>query len=119
MLKPGDRTQSGKIFCGISESTGAHLFVLPTDEPLKLIWSDAAAKASTFSDTRLPTVQELASIFQNKANIGNLQEGAYWSSQSPKNVPGYAFIFHMNLGAPTLFPKSGDVLNVRLVSNTP
>ena len=50
-------------------------------------WSDANIACNNsvvggFSDWRLPTLDELSLIYQNKQYIGNLRNSYYWSGQS-------------------------------------
>jgi len=51
---------------------------------------------SGFTDWRVPTIDELATIFENKELVGNLKSEYYWSLQSKKDH--YHYILEMKNG---------------------
>jgi hypothetical protein len=93
-LKPGDRMRDGTIYTGQSPDTGKPMYTTPEDAPLTYTFKEAADYASHLNavkhlgrdDWRVPTIDELNVLFNNRAAIGGFNEsgsyraGLYWSS---------------------------------------
>jgi hypothetical protein len=89
----GGKMPDGTIYAGISPDSDKPLYTTPSDVPLLLSWSKAARYCKTLSafgrrDWRVPSLGELAVLFNNRAEIGGFNEtgdikngsGYYWSS---------------------------------------
>jgi len=89
----GGRMPDGTIYAGISPDSNKALYTTPHDAPLVFSWSKAVHYCKTLSafgrhDWRVPTLGELAVLYNNRADIGGFNEtgqikhasGYYWSS---------------------------------------
>lgn len=66
------------------DKTGAHGFVVSSDDLGKGTWQEAIALCSKYNDSeisgwRLPTKEELEKIFQQKTKIGGMKNFVFWS----------------------------------------
>jgi hypothetical protein len=97
----GDPMPDGTIYAGISPNTGTAMYTTPGDEPLTMEWNEAVRYADELdshrrADWRLPTVAELAELFNNRAAIGGFKESGsnssdwYWSSTEDPDYQDYA-----------------------------
>ena len=64
------------------DASGEHgLVARPTDSSNAATWEDAVQLVTTLgADWRLPTKQELNSLYGQKAVVGGFANGFYWSS---------------------------------------
>jgi hypothetical protein len=89
----GGKMPDGTIYAGISPDTGRRMFTTPVDAPGVYTWGEAMEYCKTLSvsghdDWRVPSIEELAVQFGNRADIGGFNEtgrmknasGYYWSS---------------------------------------
>lgn len=93
----GDKMPDGTIFAGISPDTKRPMYVTPADAPLTMKWNRAMEYASVLDahgrdDWRVPSENELAVLFNNRAAIGGFvthgltHDSWYWSSQQEKGL---------------------------------
>jgi hypothetical protein len=91
MAKFGEKMPDGTIYAGVSPDTGRDMFLTGKDSFLRKSWWKAAEYAESLDahghqDWRLPSENELKSIFNNAAAIGNLNmsgrfpAGFYWAA---------------------------------------
>ena len=101
--------------------TGNHMYIAPEDAPKEMTWKEAYqyahdCDASGYYDWRLPTVQELKSIFEHEAAIGgfnNTDQPYYWAKEAER-MPGHAACVDFRDGHQTKMP--GHFTNsVRLI----
>jgi hypothetical protein len=72
-------TQTTKEFADVT--IFENLEVFKNDFPEQFSWNDSLNACSELGDDwRLPTINELGIIFQNKNLIGNLEKSIYWTS---------------------------------------
>jgi hypothetical protein len=89
----GGKMPDGTVYAGVSPDTGQDMYTTPRDAPALYAWDQAAhyckrLSAAGHHDWRVPTTNELATLFANRADIGafnqtgyvNNQPGYYWSS---------------------------------------
>jgi hypothetical protein len=83
--------EDGTIYAGISPSTGEFMYTTPEDAPYIYTFRDAKKYAFELAahghkDWRVPTIDELNVMFNNRAAIGHFEEsGSYprgWYSSS-------------------------------------
>jgi hypothetical protein len=93
--KPGARMPDGTIYAGVSPETGEAMYATPADAPLTCTFNEAANYAGQLNaqrflghgDWRVPTIDELNVLYNNRAKIGGFNElgsgpaGWYWSSE--------------------------------------
>ena len=91
--KIGDKMPDGTIYGGISPDTNKPMYVAAEDTPRRLDFNKAAkyaknVKAHGHKDWRVPTVQELLVLYQNREkgalkgtfnSIGSFPNAWYWS----------------------------------------
>ena len=95
----------GTIFAGISPDTKTPMYTTPADAPLTYTFNRARQYAANLDahsrhDWRVPTINELKVLFNNRAAIGGFDEvgtypaGRYWSSSQNRlsNMWAQAFI---------------------------
>lgn len=93
--KPGTVMPDGTIYAGVSPNTRQPIFTTPLDAATPMSWSQATIYAKTMLsnehiDWRIPTLEELHVLFNNRTviggfnSIGRFPSGHYWSSR-PKN----------------------------------
>ncbi len=88
----GSRMPDGSIYAGISPDSGQPLYTTPEDAPI-LPWDRALRycqklSADSHHDWHVPSLGELAVLFNNRADIGGFNQtglignapGYYWSS---------------------------------------
>ena len=92
----GQRMPDGTIYAGVSPDTAKAMFVMPHDEPMTMSWSDAkrgtlSAKVGAYghNDWAVPSKNELALLFNNRAVIGNFTDEWYWSSTEYGNYTAW------------------------------
>ncbi|MBQ4437956.1 DUF1566 domain-containing protein, partial [bacterium] len=61
-----------------------------------------------FTDWRLPTKNELVTMYDNKNTIGNFKSGYYWSSSTKSDSTDYAWYVGFNLGYVRYGSKTDD-----------
>ena len=102
--KTGFQCQDGSIYAGVS-SDGKSAFAMPKDAPLLLDFNDAAKyiadlnvqKELGHNDWILPTKNQLESLFNNRATVGNFNpRGVYRSSE--EDGPSYAWVREFRKG---------------------
>ena len=86
---PGRRMPDGSVYAGISPDSDKGLYTTPQDAPVVFSWLKArqycrALSASRRRDWHLPSLGELAVLFNNRASIGSFNETGYVN-----NAPGY------------------------------
>ncbi len=82
--KIGDKLNEGIVFF-IDASNEHGMIVSPQDLTGTADWDEAVQicidyRAGGFDDWRLPTIEELNMVFENKNQIGNFTSFSYWSS---------------------------------------
>jgi hypothetical protein len=101
--------------------------VAEKDFQLEMNWMDASSACANLKmGWRLPTIDELKIICENKQQIGGFEEGdfSYWSSTSygsDLNEEGFAKIIHISGCYPNSSAQDGykkDLLKVRAVRTT-
>src|SRR4051812_201988 len=91
-LKPGDRTEDGTIYGGISPDSQKPMYTTAEDAKLTYTFNEAHKYAEKLDahghqDWRVPTEGELNLLFQNRGAIGGFNvsdsdpAGWYWSSR--------------------------------------
>ena len=87
--------------------------------PTRMTWDEAITYCSNLGDGwRLPTKDELALMYEHKAELGGFGEGWLWSSsQSIGNVYGYsiAWIQQFSDGIQTTYGYKINECSVRAV----
>jgi hypothetical protein len=92
-LVPGDKMPDGTIYAGVSPRTGKAMYATPADAPLTYTFNEAHKYAKKLDahghrDWRVPTIDELNVLFNNRAAIGGFNStgsdpaGWYWSASS-------------------------------------
>jgi hypothetical protein len=86
---PGRRMPDGTIYAGISPDSDKALYTTIEDAPATFPWIKAqkycrALSASRQRDWHVPSLGELAVLFNNRASIGKFNETGYVN-----NAPGY------------------------------
>uniref|UniRef100_UPI0040483446 Lcl domain-containing protein n=1 Tax=Algoriphagus sp. TaxID=1872435 RepID=UPI0040483446 len=109
-LKIGDPYQGGKIFW--LDATGQHgLIAAPNDQSAKG-WSAAQLcndlVLGDYSDWYLPSNDELNKLYLNRAAVGNLAGGFYWSSTDASY--GFARVQSFTNGSQSSRNKNNSVL---------
>jgi hypothetical protein len=92
----GQRMPDGTVYAGVSPDTAKAMYVKPHDEPMTMSWSDAKrrtvlAKVGAYghNDWVVPSRNELALLFNNRAVIGNFTDELYWSSTESRYNGGW------------------------------
>jgi hypothetical protein len=85
----GGRMADGTVYAGVSPDSGQDMYTTQRDAPALYTWDKAARYCRRLSaadqrDWRVPTTNELAVLFANRADIGNFNETGYVNNQ-----PGY------------------------------
>ncbi len=133
--KAGDVMPNGSIYVGISPDTQERMFVTAQDASLSMNFNDAAIYAKGLAvhgrkDWRLPTLDELKMIFQNK------EEGAlkgtfnatdssemgphwYWSSTEWYSNPGTMWVVRFSAGDAGIYPGDRTPISCRPVRFAP
>ena len=98
---PGARMADGTIYVGVSPSNGLPLFVMPQDIEGEHSFSEAhlTAAIQTFgghSDWRVPSIEELDHLYQQKEIIGGFSRYWYWSSTDYNSI--YAWHYDFGIG---------------------
>lgn len=117
----GGRMSDGTVYAGISPESNQALYTTPEDAAVPLSWSKAARYCKSLSafghrDWRVPTLGELAVLYNNRADIGGFNEtgfiqnapGYYWSSQQVGD--GFAWGQRFNDGYHDDFSKDRNSL---------
>ena len=86
---PGRRMPDGTVYAGISPDSDKPLYTTLQDAPVVFSWLRAqsycrALSASRRRDWHVPSLGELAVLFNNRASIGSFNETGYVN-----NAPGY------------------------------
>jgi len=90
------------------------LQVAQTDLPNQMNWADAKKACEGLGEGwRLPTKDELNSMYINRNEIGGFTSGAYWSSSE---IPPFGWIQYFNYGGRIQEPKINKCY-VRAVRN--
>ena len=103
----GMRMSDGTMYAGISPDSDQAFYTTPHDAPLVSSWSKAAHYCKTLSafghrDWRVPTLGELAVLYNSRADIGGFNEtgqmknasGYYWSSLEVTDVSAWGQRFN-------------------------
>ena len=70
-----------------------------------------------YSDWRLPSMEELSSIYLNKGVIGQFAEngGSYWSSKVSNTSSGYYYYMNFSTGSTSIVGKNSVGVRARCV----
>ena len=121
--RPGDRMADGTVCAGISPQSGKPLYAMPSDESIRMSFNEAADFAARLethghNDWRLPTLEELNILFNNRAAIGGFNttgEGSsawYWSSTEMNDIAAYCERFSDGFSEPGY---RTDPLSIRFI----
>ncbi len=95
----GEETRDGTIYCGISPHTNLPFYLEQVSSDQKMPWPFALtmarkSRAHGYNDWRLPTLDELHILFENRNAIqGFSYQGAYWASAPHYLQSGWAMSF--------------------------
>jgi hypothetical protein len=112
----GDTMPDGTIYAGLSPDTGKAMFATPADAPLSYTFNEARKYAKVLDahghqDWRVPTVDELNVLFNNRAAIGGFNvTGSYfpgWYRSSSQNGRWYAWEQRFSAGSQLINHKNG------------
>lgn len=121
--QPGDRMTDGTVYAGVSPVTGKPLYAMPSDESIRMSFNEAADYAQRLEalghkDWRLPTLEELNVLFNNRAAIGGFNTTGsgsaawYWSSTEMNDIGAHCERFSDGFSEPGY---RTDPLSIRFV----
>jgi hypothetical protein len=110
---PGAPAADGTFYAGTSPKTYRPFYATPTDAPAPANWKDATAycetlEASGHADWRLPTKEELDTLYQNREE-GSLKNSFgsdwYWSSTPNASYVGMVWQKKFSSGVSEAFSE--------------
>ena len=112
--KIGDKFADGSVVFYVDASGEHGLVARPTDSSNAATWEDAVKLVTTLgADWRLPTKQELNSLYGQKAVVGGFANGFYWSSTEANSYGAWCQDFRN--GNQDYHPKKLLTLPVRAI----
>jgi hypothetical protein len=130
-LTIGERMPDGTVYAGISPDSGKRLFAASSDAPTTMKFNSAAAYAKNLEqhghkDWRLPTRNELRTLFDNRAAIGGFASAPgsgdahwYWSSTERLEDQSTVWAVGFTFGGVVWGHKDNDSLSARVVRVEP
>ena len=117
-FQPGDKMPDGTIYAGISPDSRRAMYVVPADANI-FTWKNAVLHAAKLDahghrDWRVPTLNELDSLFQKRAMIGGFSMTG-WYCSSLLSSHGLAWVQRFSDGHQFSYSHKTDNLLLRCV----